>query len=161
MKNLKLKDRPIFKKLIDKGKNLMKNGKPILGNALAIIGDLTGKQSLETLGNLIGGSKDLSGDEIADAQYEIGIDLQKFEIEEANKTERWKYDMQSDSFMSKNIRPYTVATVVILLVYVIIAGIHGKTMSDAYVGMFSVIVTTVIGGYFTLRWDEKRKAKNK
>lgn len=151
---LKLKDRPIFKTLIAKGK-------PILSGVLATVGDLLGKDSLITLGKIVSGSKELTGDEIAEANHQIDVDLEHFRIEEENKTERWKYDMQSDSFLSKNIRPMTVAAVILVFIYVMIAGIHGKTISDAYVGLLGTVILTIIGGYFTLRWDEKRKSKNK
>ena len=36
------------------------------------------------------------------------IDTKAFEVEQANVTDRWKADMASDSWLSKNIRPMTL-----------------------------------------------------
>ena len=48
------------------------------------------------------------------AKQEVQQLFQSFEIEmQKNTTERWKYDSQSDSWLSKNVRPIVLLILVI------------------------------------------------
>ena len=72
-------------------------------------------------------------------------------------TERHKYDMQSDSWLSKNIRP--LLTIFSLFLYTLFAISDGNLGSfdiqDQYVDLLGQIVIMSLGFYFTSRGIEK------
>ena len=59
--------------------------------------------------------------------------------------------MQSDSWLSKNIRPLVVANFTILIDFVILASQFGRPLGEAYLPILMTMGVTAIGGYFTLR----------
>ena len=74
-------------------------------------------------------------------------------------TARWKSDMQSDSWLSKSIRPLVLAWLVIcttLLIF-IDAGVIMFTVEDKWVDLLHLVLITVIGAYFGGRSYEKIK----
>lgn len=86
-------------------------------------------------------------------------------LEEADKdaqqqvTERWKYDMQSDSFLSKNIRPLTLVflTVMFTLLAFTDGNIGEFKIQKEYIPIFQTLLITVYGAYFVGRTWEKGK----
>lgn len=72
-------------------------------------------------------------------------------------TSRHSYDMQSDSWLSKNIRP--LLTIFSLLLYTIFSITDGNignfNIQDNYVNMLGQIVIMSLGFYFTSRGIEK------
>ena len=72
-------------------------------------------------------------------------------------TERHKYDMQSDSWLSKNIRP--LLTIFSLFLYTLFAisdgNFGGFDIQDQYVDLLGQIVIMSLGFYFTSRGIEK------
>ena len=72
-------------------------------------------------------------------------------------TSRHQYDMQSDSWLSKNIRP--LLTIFSLLLYTIFSVTDGNLGSfdiqDQYVDLLGQIVIMSLGFYFTSRGIEK------
>ena len=72
-------------------------------------------------------------------------------------TERHKYDMQSDSWLSKNIRP--LLTIFSLFLYTLFAVFDGNLgnfdIQDQYVDLLGQIVIMSLGFYFTSRGIEK------
>ena len=74
-------------------------------------------------------------------------------------TARWKSDTQSDSWLSKSIRPLVLAWLVIcttLLIF-IDAGVIMFTVEDKWVDLLQLVLITVIGAYFGGRSYEKIK----
>ena len=74
-------------------------------------------------------------------------------------TARWKSDMQSDSWLSKSIRPLVLAWLVVcttLLIF-IDAGVIMFTVEDKWVDLLQLVLITVIGAYFGGRSIEKVK----
>ena len=74
-------------------------------------------------------------------------------------TARWKSDMQTDSWLSKSIRPLVLAWLVIcttLLIF-IDAGVIMFTVEDKWVDLLQLVLITVIGAYFGGRSYEKIK----
>ena len=74
-------------------------------------------------------------------------------------TERWKVDMNSDSWLSKSIRPLVLAWLVIcttLLIF-IDAGVIMFNVEDKWVDLLQLVLITVIGAYFGGRSIEKVK----
>lgn len=87
-------------------------------------------------------------------------------LEEADKdaqqqvTERWKYDMQSDSWLSKNIRPLTLVflTVMFTLLAFTDGNIGEFSIQKEYIPIFQTLLITVYGAYFVGRtWEKSRK----
>lgn len=77
-------------------------------------------------------------------------------------TERWKLDMQSDSFLSKNIRPLVLIylTVIFTALAFFDGNIGGFQVDEAYIPIFQSLLITVYGAYFVGRTWEKTKKKN-
>lgn len=90
-------------------------------------------------------------------------------LEQADKeaqdqvTERWKYDMQSDSFLSKNIRPLVLVflTIMFTLLAFTDGNIGGFRVQEQYVPIFQSLLITVYGAYFVGRTWEKNKKSGK
>ena len=74
-------------------------------------------------------------------------------------TDRWKADMASDSFLSKNIRPLVL--IFLTFVFTILAFSDGNigefTVAKQYVPIFQSLLITVYGAYFIGRTMEKAK----
>jgi len=74
-------------------------------------------------------------------------------------TERWKMDMQSDSWLSKNIRPLVLVFLVVSTVLMIFidAGTINFVVEDKWTDLLQLVLITVIGAYFGGRSLEKVK----
>jgi len=74
-------------------------------------------------------------------------------------TERWKMDMQSDSWLSKNIRPLVLVFLVVSTVLMIFidAGTIHFVVEDKWTDLLQLVLITVIGAYFGGRSLEKVK----
>ena len=74
-------------------------------------------------------------------------------------TERWKMDMQSDSWLSKNIRPLVLVFLVVATVLLIFidAGTINFVVEDKWTDLLQLVLITVIGAYFGGRSLEKVK----
>jgi len=78
-------------------------------------------------------------------------------------TERWKLDMQSDSFLSKNIRPLVLIylTVIFTALAFFDGNIGGFQVDEAYIPIFQSLLITVYGAYFVGRtWEKSKKTNN-
>jgi len=78
-------------------------------------------------------------------------------------TERWKLDMQSDSFLSKNIRPLVLIylTVIFTVLAFFDGNIGGFQVDEAYIPIFQSLLITVYGEYFVGRtWEKSKKTNN-
>jgi len=94
------------------------------------------------------------------AQRKIKQMIADYEIEvEKNVTARWQADMNSDSWLSKNVRPIVLIFLVVstMLLIFIDAGHINFTVKDSYVDLLQLVLITVIGAYFGGRSFEKRK----
>ena len=90
-------------------------------------------------------------------------------LEQADKdaqdqvTERWKLDMESDSFLSKNIRPLVLVylTVIFTALSFFDGNIGGFQVDEAYIPIFQSLLITVYGAYFVGRtWEKNKKSSN-
>jgi hypothetical protein len=84
---------------------------------------------------------------------ESEVELQK------NVTERWKADMKSDSWLSKNIRPLTLAFLLVstILLIFIDAGFIEFEVKNSWVDLLQLVMISVVGAYFGGRSLEKIK----
>ena len=80
---------------------------------------------------------------------------------EQNITDRWAADMNSDSWLSKNVRPLVLVFLVVSTVLMIFidAGTINFTVEAKWTDLLQLVLITVIGAYFGGRSIEKVKKK--
>jgi hypothetical protein len=103
-----------------------------------------------------------SKDEKLAAELKVKELISNYEIEmEKTITDRWTADMNSDSWLSKNIRPMTLAFLVISTVLMIFidAGTINFVVEEKWTDLLQIVLITVIGAYFGGRSLEKVKKK--
>ena len=96
------------------------------------------------------------------AEQKIKELIANYEIEmEKNITDRWKADMNSDSWLSKNVRPMILIFLVVSTVLMIFidAGTIKFTVEQKWTDLLQLVLITVIGAYFGGRSFEKSKKK--
>ena len=101
-----------------------------------------------------------SEEEKLTAETKIKELVSNYEVEmEKQITERWKMDMSSDSWLSKNIRPLVLVFLVVATVLLIFidAGAISFTVQDKWTDLLQLVLITVIGAYFGGRSLEKVK----
>ena len=120
-----------------------------------------------------GGAKDLvegvggvidnlhtSEEEKLEANQKIKELVSNYEVEmEKQITDRWKSDMASDSWLSKNVRPLVLVFLVITTVLMIFidAGMISFEVEAKWTDLLQLVLITVIGAYFGGRSLEKTK----
>ena len=74
-----------------------------------------------------------------------------------NVTDRWKTDMSSDSWLSKNVRPLVLIFLVVstVLMVFIDAGVISFEVKSNWIDLLQLVLITVIGAYFGGRSVEK------
>ena len=129
---------------------------------------------MNILGNIFsGGAKDLvkevggvidnlhtSKEEKLEAENKIKDMIMGYEAQmQKEVSNRWKVDMNSDSWLSKNIRPMTLIFLVVSTVLIIFidAGVISFEVKDTWVDLLQLVLITVIGAYFGGRSLEKVK----
>ena len=90
--------------------------------------------------------------------------LEKADSEaQSQVTDRWKSDMASDSFLSKNIRPLVL--IYLTVIFTICAFFDGNigefSIAEEYIPIFQTLLVTAYGAYFVGRTWEKAKAITK
>ena len=101
-----------------------------------------------------------SKEEKLEAERKIKDLVMGYEAETQKQvTERWKMDMQSDSWLSKNIRALGLVFLVVATVLLIFidAGAISFTVQDKWTDLLQLVLITVIGAYFGGRSLEKVK----
>tara|TARA_R110002074_G_scaffold244895_2_gene416764 strand:+ start:27 stop:422 length:396 start_codon:yes stop_codon:yes gene_type:complete len=96
------------------------------------------------------------------AEQKIKELIANYEIEmEKNITDRWKADMNSDSWLSKNVRPLVLIFLVVCTVLMIFidAGSINFVVEAKWTDLLQLVLITVIGAYFGGRSYEKRNKK--
>ncbi len=141
--------------------------KGVAPEILKVAGSFSGLDGLKDLGQMIEKDDKLTPEqkEIALAELELDFKEAVMESEErkhADKqiSDRWGYDMNSDNKASKNIRPYTVAYLLITTTILIIvdSAFEDFQVKAHWVELLSTLTVTAVGGYFILR--ETGKAIN-
>ena len=101
-----------------------------------------------------------SDEERLAAENKIKELIANYEVEmEKNITSRWQADMNSDSWLSKNVRPLVLIFLVVctMLLIFIDAGKLNFNVKDSYIDLLQLVLITVIGAYFGGRSFEKSK----
>ena len=93
--------------------------------------------------------------EMAEILINAEADMQK------NVTERWRADMTSDSWLSKNVRPLVLMFLVLctMLLIFIDAGRLDFKVEANWVDLLQILLLTVIAAYFGGRTVEKTRKK--
>ena len=94
------------------------------------------------------------------AEQKIKELVANYEVEmEKQITERWKVDMNSDSWLSKNIRPMVLIFLCLSTVLLIFidAGVISFEVKASWVDLLQLVLITEIGAYFGGRSIEKVK----
>ena len=101
-----------------------------------------------------------SKEEKLEAERRIKAMIIGFESEmQKEVSSRWKADMNSDSWLSKNVRPMTLIFLIVCTVLLIFidAGFLEFNVKESYVDLLQLVLITVIGAYFGGRSLEKVK----
>tara|TARA_Y100000004_G_C8722487_1_gene330706 strand:+ start:135 stop:521 length:387 start_codon:yes stop_codon:yes gene_type:complete len=101
-----------------------------------------------------------SKEEKLEAEKKIKDMIMGYEAEmQKQVTQRWKVDMQSDSWLSKNIRPLVLIFLCVSTVLLIFidAGVISFEVKASWVDLLQLVLITVIGAYFGGRSLEKVK----
>jgi|TARA_B110000259_G_scaffold152602_1_gene172613 hypothetical protein len=105
-----------------------------------------------------------SKEEKLEAAHKIKELVAKHEVEmEEQITSRWASDMNSDSWLSKNVRPLVLIFLVVstVLLVFIDAGVITFKVEDKWTDLLQIVLITVIGAYFGGRSIEKVKNNKK
>jgi len=103
-------------------------------------------------------------EEKLEIKKQLKVILEKAEANaQAEVTSRWKSDMSSDSFLSKNIRPMVL--IYLTFIFSVLAFADGNIgqfkIAEAYIPIFQTLLVTVYGAYFVGRsWEKGRKIMN-
>lgn len=132
---------------------LVKQGKNVAPEILSIAGNISGIKSLELLADKI-----RDDENIEPKDKELLLKELEFDMLEMNEvTKRWESDNKTDSYLTQNIRPLTLAFLTLtLFIYIILdsALIHFK-ISEKWIDLLSSLLLLVYGGYFGARSAEK------
>jgi len=103
-----------------------------------------------------------SKEEKLEAKAKIKEMIMKHEVEmEKQITDRWNADMQSDSWLSKNVRPMVLIFLIVctMLLIFIDAGAISFVVEEKWTDLLQLVLITVIGAYFGGRSVEKVRNK--
>lgn len=132
---------------------MAKLGKKVAPELLDAAGAITGIPGLNALSNLIKGDKNLT-----ESDKELLLaELEADRIEMQEITKRWEADMNSDSWMSKNVRPLALKFLTVSLISLIIidSSISGFLVQEDWITLLSSLLLLVYGAYFGGRSLEK------
>jgi len=132
---------------------LVEQGREVAPELLEIAGSLTGVKALSELGAKISGSTELSETDKKMLLAQIEMDKEDM----VNISNRWKYDMESDSFLSKNIRPICLGFLTLAMTLFIILDSSSLkfTVDPVWVDLLKTLLVTVYLAYFGSRGVEK------
>ena len=132
---------------------LVKQGKEVAPELIQLAGNITGIDSLKQLSKKIKES-----DKLSEIDKQILLEELRYDMLEMQEvTKRWQYDMSSDSWLSKNIRPLTLAflTSTLFLYIILVSSIQGFKIDSNWLDLLSSLLLLVYGGYFGARTVEK------
>ena len=153
METGKYKDKNGTTRVGDALRFLAKQGKAFAPELLELAANVTGVKALDKLGDAIKGDKALTPQDkdllLAELNKDIAI--------EQEITKRWEADANSDSFASKNIRPFTLAFLLFcMFIFIMLdSALDGFKIAPEWIGLLKGLLMTAVGGYFVIRGAEK------
>ena len=125
--------------------------------AKAITGNFSG--ALEEVGDLLGKKKEDSPEATA-----LFHEFEKFKLEwemeyQREISKRWVSDNENGSWLSKNVRPLTLASLLVVFFFMLFfdGNVGGFEVKKEYLPIYNSLLLTAIGGYFVARSYEKSK----
>ena len=100
-------------------------------------------------------------EEKLEAEQKIRELISSYEVDmEKEITSRWQADMNSDSWLAKNVRPMVLIFLVVSTVLMIFidAGTIKFVVEQKWTDLLQLVLITVIGAYFGGRSFEKSKS---
>ena len=82
-------------------------------------------------------------------------ELQADMNEQNNVSDRWKADLGSDSWLSKNVRPMTLVALLVAYFIFATASAFGIEVTQAYVELLGQMIMLIVSAYFGGRTLEK------
>jgi hypothetical protein len=136
--------------------DFLRSIKEVTPDILDFASKATGVSALKSVGELISGNKIITPQDKEKALKELELDIKEAEfltIKEQEISKRWQSDMHSDSFLSKNIRPYSLAFLLLTVVTILIldSSLKGFVVKEYWVSLLGSLAITAMGGYFALR----------
>ena len=153
METGKYKDKNGTTRVGDALRFLAKQGKAFAPELLELAANVTGVKALDKLGDAIRGDKALTPQDkdllLAELNKDIAI--------EQEITKRWEADANSDNYASKNIRPFTLAFLLIcMFIFILLdSSLDGFKIAPEWIGLLKGLLMTAVGGYFVIRGAEK------
>ena len=153
MKTGKYKDKNGTTRVGDALRFLAKQGKAFAPELLELASNVTGVKALDKLADAIRGDKALTPQDkdllLAELNKDIAI--------EQEITKRWEADANSDNYASKNIRPFTLAFLLIcMFIFILLdSSLDGFKIAPEWIGLLKGLLMTAVGGYFVIRGAEK------
>ena len=101
-------------------------------------------------------------EEKLDAKRKLKELIMNHEVQmEKNLTDRWTADMNSDSWLSKNVRPMVLIFLIVctMILIFIDAGTIKFEVEEKWTDLLQLVLITVIGAYFGGRSVEKFNKK--
>jgi len=132
---------------------LVKQGKEVAPELIQLAGNITGIDSLKQLSKKIKES-----DKLSEIDKQILLEELRYDMLEMQEvTKRWISDNQTESYLTRNIRPLTLAFLTAtLFIYIILdSSIQGFKIDDNWIDLLSSLLLLVYGGYFGARTVEK------
>ncbi len=129
-------------------RGIVKTGKKVS----PVLDAITGGKVSDIL-NAIGNNKELTAVEKEMLVKELEQDV----IEMQEVTKRWESDNKADSFLTKNIRPMSLAFLTLsLFIYVILdSSLQSFNIDQQWISLLGNLLMLVYGGYFGARTLEK------
>ena len=128
-------------------------------NLLKKIFSGAGSQLVESVGGVIDNLV-TTDEEKLEAKRKLKEMIMNHEVQMQKQiTDRWTADMNSDSWLSKNVRPMVLIFLIIctMLLIFIDAGAVKFEVEEKWTDLLQLVLITVIGAYFGGRTAEKFK----
>ncbi len=108
---------------------------------------------LRMVGKLIQGDDNITPQNKEEALKLLEMDI----VMEQEISKRWESDLNSDSWASKNIRPYTLAFLLVcMFVFIILdSSVDDFSIKTEWISLLKGLLMTAVGGYFVVRSGEK------
>lgn len=136
------------------GKFLKEKAPNLFGDLLGTAGEISGVSALKKIGDKIKGTTELTAEQKELALKELDLDM----IEMQEITKRWQADAQSDSWLSRNVRPFVLIWAMLfvsIMTFVDSIDKAGFSVEDAWITLWSTLLVTMIVAYFGSRGYEK------
>ncbi len=113
-----------------------------------------------TSGDVSGAIKELSdnSNELTQEQREVALELVKLDMKaQEDVTNRWRYDMESDNWLSKNVRPLALIFLTVATVLIAISDSMNWSFNvdNSWIDLLKTLLITVYTAYFAGRSFEK------